>query len=222
MHGVGSELSEQDLTLLNSKIDKRNQLGKSPMVASDKYDNKGNRIGAELKFTLFRDSTSVKVATIVGPGGCQIIGQTETYNHFLPVQITSLALLMVFYNHGRDDGKIPSPDKAMRRAAALNMHEHLNLLLKIFNEHDFINRADQTPGGPGSTALHWAVEKGSKECQEVLLRHGARTDIPNNAGKTVDHLLRDLAATEGVYATATSVRSSRPEAEAAPAPSSSK
>ena len=38
----------------------------------------------------------------------------------------------------------------------------------------------------GWTALHWAAEKNSKECLELLLSHGAEVDIKNNASKYIN------------------------------------
>lgn len=41
-----------------------------------------------------------------------------------------------------------------------------------------------TEGRLGNTALHWAASCGQLACCELLLKHGAETDIWNKAGRS--------------------------------------
>ena len=74
---------------------------------------------------------------------------------------------------------LPSLEKALRRAAALNKIKDVELLLAYGAQ---IDNQDKNPKSR-KTALHWAAIKEYSEIQELLLNYGACEDITDGESK---------------------------------------
>ncbi|KAL2916178.1 hypothetical protein HK105_204269 [Polyrhizophydium stewartii] len=79
-------------------------------------------------------------------------------------------------------------EEALREAAALGNLAAARTL--IINGID-INARNRVNGW---TPLHWACSRGNREMAELLIRHGARTDIANHKNQTPAELAKGDAA----------------------------
>lgn len=70
--------------------------------------------------------------------------------------------------------------KGLRRASAQNDYDDVAYLISLVPD---VNIQDGNPLNR-KTALHWAIMRGSKESISLLVAAGARSDIPDAAGKT--------------------------------------
>lgn len=111
---------------------------------------------------------------------------------FLEYQIEKKKLEAVLAKYKGDDGELPEPELALRRAAHENHLEDLQFLIQKVSD---INAQDNNPNRR-KTALHWAVIKGRKENVSALLAAGAKDDIPDAAGKTANNYAMQSADEE--------------------------
>jgi len=89
----------------------------------------------------------------------------------------SLAALVKKYK--LPDASQSSLEKAFRMAVVNHFHTDIKFLLQQVHN---INTQDSNPNSQ-KTALHWAVLKGNKEAISLLLKTGARYDIPDSSCK---------------------------------------
>nr|KAJ3421647.1 hypothetical protein HK105_002854 [Polyrhizophydium stewartii] len=104
-------------------------------------------------------------------------------------------------------------EEALREAAALGNLAAARTL--IINGID-INARNRVNGW---TPLHWACSRGNREMAELLIRHGARTDIANHKNQTPAELAKGDAASLFSQATAEAAAAAAAPAQT-PAPQS--
>lgn len=82
----------------------------------------------------------------------------------------------------KDGNSLPTPDIALRRAAATNKVEIVDYLL-FYTSSPNVQDSEK-----GRAALHWAVENNSIESVDVLIQSRANINIQDNKGQTPLHL----------------------------------
>lgn len=82
---------------------------------------------------------------------------------------------------------LPTPKKALRRAARVGTKEDIGALIRLVAD---INSQDDNPDNL-KTALHWAVIGGKVENARILISKGAYSNIMDAQGKTAAHYAKD-------------------------------
>ena len=74
---------------------------------------------------------------------------------------------------------------------AISKGDHNNLEERVRKLDDINAIFKYVGGGDSYTLLHNAVKKGCQVCVQILLKNGAKSDIPNHEGKTAEMLARE-------------------------------